>query len=75
MSKEVSSFESRVREIPLMEFWMHGEKKGVLKMRIEYRRGGFHVAVVGEGATRVGRSLPDWPEALSLRPDVGKRRN
>ena len=54
---------------------MHGERKGVVKLKIEYRRGGFHVSVGVDGATRVGRALPDWPEALSLRPDLKKREN
>ena len=75
MSEEVSSLNKRVRSVALMEIWEHGERKGVVKMKVEYRGGGFHVGVVVEGATRVGRALPDWPEALSLRPDLGKRGN
>ena len=65
MPKDVSSLKDRVREVPVLEIIVAGEKVGVVKLRIAYRGGGYHVEVVGEGVTRVGRSLPDWPEALS----------
>ena len=52
-----------------------GKGKEWCKVRVEYRGEGFYVSVVVEGTTRVGRALPDWPEALSLRPEARKRRN
>jgi len=33
------------------------------------------VSVYVAPVTWVGRTLPDWPRALSLKPDVEKRRN
>jgi len=72
---ETSSLGSRVRETPVLEFVRVGETVAVVKMKLEKVGLGVKVSFRGVPVTRVGRSLPDWPEALSLRPDLGKRGN
>ena len=76
MGEEKSLLPARqVREVPVVEFISNGERVGTVNARIEHRPGRFEVSVFTVPVTRVGRTLPDWPEALSLKPDSEKRRN
>ena len=65
--------------IPILEFLHSGQTVCAvyLKLTLHYRSGvlqlGFKTTV--EPVTRVGRTLPDWPRALSLKPDLDERRN
>ena len=60
---------------PVLEFVRYGERVSTVNARIVHRPGRLEVSVYVVPVTRVGRSLPDWPRALSLKPDVGERRN
>ena len=76
MAKEASlSSVRRVRDTPVVEILANGESVGVVNARIEHRPGRLEVLIYAVPVTRIGRTLPDWPRALSLKPDVGKRRN
>ena len=76
MREEASlSSACRVRDTPVVELIMNGESVGLVNARIEHRPGRLEVSVYTVPVTRIGRTLPDWPEALSLRPDVEERRN
>ena len=68
-------FSFKVREVPVLEVIRVGETVSVVKMRLEKKGLGVKVSFRGVPVTRVGRTLPDWPEALSLRPDLEKRGN
>ena len=72
--KELSSGR-RVRDTPVVEFIFNGDRVGAVNARIEHRPGRLEVSVYTVPVTRIGRTLPDWPEALSLRPDVENRKN
>ena len=64
---------------PIFEFLHHGQTVCAvyLTLTLRYRSGalqlGFETTV--EPVTRIGRTLPDWPRALSLRPDLSERTN
>jgi len=64
---------------PILEFLHSGQAVCAvyLKLTLRYRSGalqlGFETTV--KPVTRIGRTLPDWPRALSLRPDLSERSN
>ena len=64
---------------PILEFLHSGQSVCAvyLKLTLHYDSGvlclGFETTV--EPVTRIGRTLPDWPRALSLRPDLSERAN
>ena len=64
---------------PILEFLHSGQTVCAVYLRItlRHRSGalqlGFETTV--KPVTRIGRTLPDWPRALSLRPDLQARVN
>ena len=76
MAEEASlSSVRRVRDTPVVEILANGESVGVVNARIEHHPGRLEVSVFVVPATRIGRTLPDWPRVLSLRPDMDERTN
>ena len=76
MREEASlSSACRVRDTPVVELIMNGERVSTFNARIEHRPGRLEVSVYAVPVTRIGRTLPDWPRALSLKPEVMERRN
>ncbi len=65
----------RVRDVPVVEFVRYGERVSTVNVRLGCSGLGYSLSLFVVPVTRVGRSLPDWPRALSLKPDVGERRN
>ncbi len=64
---------------PILEFLHSGQTVCAvyLRLTLRYANGalclGFETTV--KPVTRIGRTLPDWPRALSLRPDLQTRVN
>ena len=64
---------------PILEFLHSGQTVCAVYLRIalHHRSGalclGFETTV--KPVTRIGRTFPDWPQALSLRPDLNTRAN
>ena len=65
----------RVVETPIVEFLQHGERVATVNVRLSFAGGAVRLSLHTVPATRLGRSLPDWPRALSLRPDLEQRQN
>ncbi len=65
----------QVRDVPVLEFVRYGERVSTVNARIVHRPGRLEVSVYVVPVTRVGRTLPDWPRALSLKPDEEARKN
>ena len=65
----------RVVETPVVEFLQHGERVATVNVRLSFSGGAFRLSMRTVPATRIGRTLPDWPRALSLAPDLATRQN
>ena len=65
----------QVRDTPVLEFVRYGERVSTVNVRMRKEGDRIKVSFRAVPVTRVGGSLPDWPRALSLRPDVEKRQN
>ena len=62
-------------ETPIVEYVNRGERVATVNVRLTYCRGAFCLSLHTVPATRLGRTLPDWPRALSLSPDLNERVN
>ena len=60
---------------PIIEFIQHGEPVATVNVRLCFARGAVRIRPHTVPTTRLGRVLPDWPRALSLRPDLEQRQN
>ncbi len=65
----------QVRDVPVLEFVRYGERVSTVNVRMRKQGDRIKVSFRVVPVTRVGRSLPDWPEALSLRPDLKTKQN
>ena len=55
---------------PLFCFLLVGETVCTVNLHMHWRGRALHFELSAVPVTHVGRSLPDWPRALSLRPDL-----
>ena len=60
---------------PIIEFIQHGQPVGTVNVRLVFAGGAVRISLHTVPASRIGRSLPDWPRALSLKPDLATRKN
>ena len=65
----------RHANIPIVEYYLQGECVSTVNVELSCGEGGFQVVVHAVPVTRIGRSLPDWPQALSLAPDLEENKN
>lgn len=75
-SKGRSFLETRERvSTPIIEFVNDNHVVSTLNVTLSERGNTIIIDLDVVPSTRVGRPLPDWPKALSLRGDPDQRRN
>ncbi len=63
-------------ETPIVEYVTKASGTvATVNVRLAYCAGSFRLSLHTVPATRVGRTMPDWPRALSLRPDLSEKKN
>jgi len=65
----------RVTRTPILEFINNGETISAINTVIEERPGLVRISLEAVPVTRIGRALPDWPERISLKPDLHHSKN
>ena len=60
---------------PILDILHAGETVSTVLFNLHAEPGGFVFYFSVVPASRIGRSLPDWPRALSLKPDLNARQN
>ena len=72
-----SSFKGNMptQGIPILGFLLFGETVSALNLHVRLEAGVIRFSLKVTPVTRIGRALPDWPQALSLRPDLSERAN
>ena len=64
-----------VTDTPIVEYLARGKPVATVNVRLAYCAGAFRLSLHTVPATRLGRTMPDWPRALSLMPDLSARVN
>lgn len=75
ISGKCSAEQAAPVRVPVVEFVEAGSVVSVVSVEMSATPDTIDLTIHVTPVTRIGRALPDWPEALSLRPRLSRRCN